>query len=216
MGDTDAASSPRVRGLRARRVVVVLAATVGLVVVASAAAGAESSVSALLLKPAQVGPGYSFKLSSGVSPGLSTGGCAGYPIKDSKLEVAQAAQVYADSSDSSKPLVANAVIRYQPGAAAHVLHELRVSVLHCPRPDLLPGTHSKVHLALVTVPQLAPPYVAVRIWQASTSLAERSTIYGVAERRGDEISIVDGFSAGGEPVQSLVFHAARVSARNLG
>jgi hypothetical protein len=192
--------------------------TFGLVVAVSAAAGSEPSVSAALLKPEQVGPGYTKLTNSSLSPGLSTSGCGGHPIKSATLEVAYSAELYEDTKDSSEPLLVNEVIRFRSGGSATVFQQLRAAIFHCPQPSLLgPGAHGgKLHVGAAAVPGLTSTNFAVHVWQAFSSTRETLTIYAVVEQHGDELSLISGIGKQAETARAVVFHAARATASNLG
>jgi hypothetical protein len=206
-----------------RRAATLVVSTVAVAIALTATAAAQPSPSKALLTPAQVGPGYTEVSAQGTSPGISESGCAGHPIKSASLEVAHRAEVYLDSKNSADPLVANVIISYRPGAASMVLSELRDAAQHCSQPSLLSPASGggKLHIALVSVPDLTPRYLALEASQTFTDPKRAVATYAVAELQGNALSLVTGTGISAvavrpATVRSVVFHAARESAHNFG
>jgi hypothetical protein len=179
-------------------------------------------VAKLILRPAQVGPGYALQLrpdSHGVK-GTVTMDMCGYNFR-SEMQRAARLQVNYTKSGSTVGL-SNEVVVYRPGGAQKAMHEVQQAVAHCP--------HTPVKSAIAGVgpltyriERLSPPHgllpdaIALILHVTGTAnghhVALSSTV--VYQSRGNVLSGVYGDGRPLATQKRLVLRGAEASAGNL-
>jgi hypothetical protein len=200
-----------------------VAAALAVVVLSFAVAALASpagEVAAVLIKPAQLGAGYTLRELPGgrqVRNQVTLDLC-GYTFTTEAQRLARHQVAYVKKGSSSAAL-SNEVVAYKPGAAARAMRELRTAIAHCPRgyvrskvKGLGPMQNRLAPLAHAGLPPGAIAYVDhITELQPNNSVA-RYTVVFVYQQRADVLSGVYTYGAASG---ALALRGAAVAARNL-
>jgi hypothetical protein len=178
---------------------------------------AATPVNSLVLKPAQIGPGYGAHLIPGgnkVVDQVTLDLCKTHYATEA-LRVRRIQLAYVKSGTAVR--MSNEVVRYRAGGAAKAMTEMRSAIAHCPTH---PIAAPEAGLGLITYrltrlrpAGLLPGAIALRV-RAKASGGSYDTV-AIYQTRGDVLSGV--YAAGGTFAarRSLALHAAAQSAKNL-
>jgi hypothetical protein len=188
-------------------------------------ATATPSVTKLILRPAQVGPGYAL-VERGDSVGvvntvtLDLCGRSGYPSE--QLRTARL-QLYYLRRGSAMGL-SNEVVAYRPGGARQAMQEVRRHAFNCPRTPIETGQSGLPRLTVAITPikdpQLLKGYLAVRV-RVTGKVKGKSVdevSFAVYQRFGNVLSGTYSFGGPTTPVAQqarFALQAAEQSAVNL-
>lgn len=177
----------------------------------------------LLLKPAQVGKGYSvyarndgFGVQS--APTLDLCGRAGYPSE--KLRIGRLQVNYLKPNEAIG--LSNEVVHYKPGGAKQALREVLQHATSCPNHAIATGEPGVKKLRFTISPvkdsKLLAGYVAVKVRAVGTLTNGKhvdQTSYAVYQIVGDVLSGVYSFGPNTAAQRAFVLHAAEESANDL-
>jgi hypothetical protein len=191
-------------------------------VVATSSAAAPPSVAKLILRPAQVGPGYALKLrpdSHGVKNTVTMDMC-GYTFR-SELQRTARLQVNYTRSGSAVGL-SNEVVIYRPGGAQMAMNEVRQAVAHCPRTPVKSAV-AGVGPLTYRIEKLNPPRgllpgaipLILRVSRTVNGRRVAITATVVYQARGNVLSGIYGDGSPLAAQKTLVLNAAVTSAKNL-
>ena len=182
------------------------------------------NVAKLILKPAQVGPGYVlFHIAGGVgvknTVTLDLCGVTGYPSERRRATRLQVSYL----KKQGKVGISNEVVTYQPGGAAQAMQEVTQHADNCPNRPIDSGaaglpplrfTITRIHDAKLLKGALA---VMVRAQGTVKGKKVDQISYAVYQRLGNVLSGTYSAIAGpNTPGQrALLLHAAEQSAQNL-
>ena len=182
------------------------------------------NVAKLILKPAQVGPGYVlFHMVGGAgvtnTVTLNLCGVAGYPSEGRRATRLQVTYL----KKRAKIGISNEVVTYRPGGAAQAMREVIHHADACPSHPIDTGqaglpkllvTIKRIHDAKLLKGALA---VEVRVRGTVKGKKYDETSYAVYQRRGDVLSGTYSLSVGPNTAaqRSLLLHSAEQSAQNL-
>jgi hypothetical protein len=161
--------------------------------VAVGSAGAATGLRALILRPAQVGPGYVLKERAdgrGVR-GLVTLDMCGFTFRS---ELLRTARLQVDYEARGKPHVSNEVVRYRPGGATVAFREIMTAWRTCPRgpaPSHIEGLPPLTYRITSFVDRQIPAGTIPLVVRLSGKLQGRQravTIVSVYHREGDLLS----------------------------
>jgi hypothetical protein len=206
---------------------VAVAALFALLVCASLASAGQAtgtpSVGAIVLRAAQVGPGYKAAVIPGGRQiaGQVTLDLCDYTFASESQRIARIQDGYV--KPHSGLVIGNEVVAYQPGGTAAALSELRRAVKDCPAtprtgPTVGEQTPVTFHLTTMTERHLASPYVALRIGETATvnGRKQTDTDFAIYQFRGNVMTAVYGLGLPSPSALTLTVHAAQQAARNLG
>jgi hypothetical protein len=204
-----------------RSALALLLGAVSLAAAAGAAATTTPTVAQLILRPAQVGPGYvMFQRSDGygvkVQATLNLCG-TDYPSESRRVTRLQTNYLHRNTTLG----ISNEVVTYRPGGAAQAMREVTQHALTCPHHPIDSGAGGLPKLLFeitrIKDAHLLKGYLAVRIRASGTIKGKHISqiSYGVYQRRGDTLSGVYSFGPPGKAQLALCLHAAEQSARNL-
>lgn len=190
----------------------------------SAASSRTPNLNALILRPAQVGPGYkrTIRAQDRTLTGQTSLKLCGFQYESEARRLARLKGFLLNLSPPEVEWVniVNEVIAYRAGGARQALNELRRAAAHCPSsPPQAPGQKpTNYHLTRIAGVGLLRAYLAVRVevtWTESGT-AHGYTDFYVFQVRNNVLSVV--FGSGKEPARVLpvVRHAAHESALSLG
>lgn len=180
------------------------------------------NVAKLILKPAQVGPGYVlFHMVGGAgvtnTVTLNLCGLAGYPS-----ERRRATRLQVTYLKRKSPIgISNEVVTYRPGGAAQAMREVIHHADTCPSHPIDTGqaglppllvTITRIHDANLLKGALA---VKERVRGTVKGKKFDQISYAVYQRLGDVLSGTYSVGANTRAQRSLLLHAAEQSARNL-
>jgi hypothetical protein len=202
-----------------RRLLLGLAVLVLALLVASSALGA--SVSGVVLKAAQIGPGYRLKLrpdSHALRNAVTLDVC-GFSFASEQLRTAR---LQVDYSAPGQPVsLSNEVVSYRPGGAQEALREVNQAVSRCPSHPVgspVQGVGPVTwRLTRLSGKGLLPGAIVLRARIDGTVNGKhvREDTIGVYQARNDLLSGV--YTHGGSVAQQTqsALHAAAASAHNL-
>jgi hypothetical protein len=185
------------------------------------APSAKPDVSGLVLKPAQVGPGYVLLARNdgkGVKGRVTLNLCGNdYPSERFRAARLQVNYLKAGSAVG----ISNEVVTYRAGAAAQAMREATRHATTCPHTPIDSGVKGLPKLTFRITrlhdSHLLKGYLAVRVDVRGTVKGKRvaQTSYAVYQRLGNVLSGVYSFGANTAAQRELCLHAAEQSARNL-
>ena len=187
-------------------------------------ASGTPNVAKLILKPAQVGPGYVLIRRSDGNGVVNTVtldlcGRGGYPS-----EGLRATRLQVNYLKPRSPIwISNEVVTYRPGGAVQAMREVAQHADHCPTHPIDSGeaglpkllfTITRIHDSRLLTGAVA---VKVRVRGTVKGKTVDQISYGVYQRFGNVLSGTYSFAIGpNTPAQRiLALHAAEQSARNL-
>jgi hypothetical protein len=180
------------------------------------------NVAKLILKPAQVGPGYVLFHSAGGSdvtntPTLNLCGRTGYPSERERVTRLQVSYL----KKKGRFGLSNEVVTYRPGGAAQAMREVSRHADTCPHHPIDTGAAGLPHL-LVTIARihdakLLKGALAVEVRARGTVKGKHydEISYAVYQRRGNVLSGTYSVGPNTAAQRSLVLHSAEQSAQNL-
>ncbi len=200
--------------------VVVCSVVVG---VAAAAFRAGPPLSAIVLEPAEIGPGYRHQQRpDGHGAKFLTLDVCAFVFPSETLKTDRLQVNYLRSRGSAS--FSNEVVRYRPGKAAQALREVRYAATHCPaKPRISPyfGPPAVTHrVTLLADRRLPRGYVAIHNYETAVVKGKHETATSVAiyQQRGDVLSAVyvhPGNRTTPAQLRATAFHAAEAAARRL-
>jgi len=193
-----------------------------LALIAMVAAAAQPNLAKIVLKPAQVGPGYVLQQrTDGVGTAERTMdlcGTTGYPSEALRVDRLQVNYL----RQNAKLALSNEVVRYKPGGAAEALQEAAKHAADCPKkPIAFEGFPPlRYDVTRITDPKLVKGYVAARVHRYGTYKGKKvdDTFFVVYQRVGDVLSGVYSYAASSVTAaqqQAFCLHAAEESAIDL-
>ena len=186
-----------------------------------AAADDAALLETVVLKPSQVGAGYTLSQIPGgqLVQGETTLDFCGLSYPSESLRSARLQVVYdAKGSDLS---ASNEVVTYEPGGAQKALQEMTRAAVACPNgrvKDPPQGVTDMVrHTHVIRDRRLLQGAVAIVETDTATVKGKRVTVESVDvyQVRGDVLSGVYGSGPEAASVRALTLHAAEQSADNL-
>jgi hypothetical protein len=180
------------------------------------------NVAKLILKPAQVGPGYVlFHIvgGSGVTNSVTLNLCGrtGYPSERERVTRLQVTYLKKKGTIG----ISNEVVTYRPGGAAQAMREATRHAETCPHHPIDTGQAGLPNL-LVTITRihdakLLKDALAVEERTRGTVKGKRydQISYAVYQRRGNVLSAMYSAALNTAGQRSLLLHAAEQSAQNL-
>jgi hypothetical protein len=192
-----------------------------LLALAAVVAAAPPSVTQLVLKAAQVGPGYiPVRRSDGSGlkqVTLDLCGRSGYASESRRT-----ARLQVDYLKSKATVgLSNEVVTYRPGGAAQAMREVIAHAATCPKHVIATGdpnvpnatfTITRIHDSKLLKGALA---LKVRVQTTVGGKKFDQTSYAVYQRVGNVLSGTYSFGANTPAQLSFALHAAEQSARNL-
>jgi hypothetical protein len=173
-----------------------------------------SNLSNLLLRPAQVGPGYHSGPQQRTLAGQPSGALCAESLRSEPLRTARLHAVFNNPHYPAAERVGiiDEVIAYRSGGAQQAMREVRHAVTTCP---------SYYHLSPITDSDLLSGYLALRNAAYETRYGETSvrTSIWIYQVRNDVLSSLCVLNPKGRDNARLLpvaLHAAEESARNLG
>jgi hypothetical protein len=195
---------------------------VAAVLITGAAQGRTGSVlTRVVLRPAQVGPGYRLQQrpdGHGVR-GFVTLDLCGFTFPSESLRTARLQVDYVRRGAAVQ--LSNEVVTYLPGGAQQALHEVAYAARHCPRHAVgstVAGVPKLTYrIAWVHDRRLLPGAVALRVRASGMHNGKRveETTLGVYQARGNVLSGVYTFGRSIRAQLPIGLHAAAQSALNL-
>jgi len=191
------------------------------IALAAAAVAATPGVQSLILKPAQVGPGFAL-VARADGFGLKTRtldlcGVSNYPSE--KLRTSRIQVDYLKVKGTIG--ISNEVVAYKPGGTAEAMREVTAHATSCPRHAISPGEQNLPPLTFRITrlhdSHLLKGYLAVRVRVTGTlkGKAIDQTSCAVYQTHGNVLSGVYSFGAATAAQMQLCLHAAEQSAKNL-
>jgi len=196
----------------------------GVVGVASPGSFSGGTLSSIVLKPSQFGPGYQLKMRSDshcVQACVTLDLC-GFAFKSEALRTDRLQVNYVKSSKALE--LSNEVVSYQAGGAAVAIGELSRAVATCPTGPVKSTVRGigplTYRIQRLTDAQLLPGAVALRIHVSGTANGHHfnGTTTAVYQAHGDHLSGIYIFlrsDATAAAQAQLALHAAEASAQNL-
>jgi hypothetical protein len=208
------------RLLRVARLSALLAGLV-LACAASSASAATTPVS-IVLRPAQIGPGYQLRTRSDSNcvTGCVTLDLCGYAFTTEPLRTARAQLNYLHAEPAVQ--ISNEVVTYRKGGAAKALAEVRRAVARCPRTPVASSVKGvpalRYRLTRVDEPGLLPASIALQVHVQGTQQGKAvsfTDIY-VYQVRGTVLSVVYAYPGAGITVKQQLAVARRASLASAG
>jgi len=180
------------------------------------------NVAKLILKPAQVGPGYVlFHMVGGAgvtnTVTLNLCGVAGYPSERERATRLQVTYL----KKKGRIGISNEVVTYRPGGAAQAMREVARHATTCPHHPIDTGQAGLPHV-LVTITRihdakLLKGALAFEVRARGTVKGKQydETSYAVYQRRGNVLSGTYSVGPKTAAQRNLLLHAAEQSAQNL-
>jgi hypothetical protein len=177
----------------------------------------------VVLKPAQVGPGYRLvQRPDGHGVKYVTLDLCGQSFRSEAFRTDRLQVDYYTRSSTAVSL-SNEVVVYKPGKARTALAEVRYVAQHCPsKPVVSPygGPAIRYRLTSLSDAQLVQGYVALRVDARGVfnGKVKTITVLGVYQVKGDVLVGVYAYPGKGmtfAQTQKVGLHAAEGSARNL-
>jgi hypothetical protein len=189
----------------------------------AALALAAPSLNTVILKPAQVGKGYSvYARADGfgvkAAPTLDLCGRQGYASEKLRVDRLQVNYLKAKTTLG----LSNEVVRYKPGGASQAMQEVARHAASCPSTPIVTGQSGvgpiRFTLTRLHDTKLVKGYVAVRV-HAVGKLTNGKKVddisYAIYQRVGDVLSGVYSFGPNTPAQLQLALHAAEQSANIL-
>jgi hypothetical protein len=187
----------------------------------SAAGGGQPKPSSVVLKGAQVGPGYRLVErpdGRGVA-GFVTLDMCGFRFASETLRTDRLQVNYVHQG--SPVQLSNEVVSYQPGGAAQAMREVAAAVATCPKTPVSSTVRGvgplTYRLQRLTTSHLLPGAIALRLSVSGPMYGKHvsETTVAIYQRRGSVLSAVYGWAGTQQKRESLAVHAAAASASNL-
>jgi hypothetical protein len=178
----------------------------------------QPTLSKLVLKPTQVGPGYvQLQRTDGHGTAqrtLDLCGTNNYPSEG--LRTARLQVDYLKPNGQYK--ISNEVVVYKAGGAAQAMREVAAHAANCPnKPIAVEGQKATFQITKLSDSKLIKGYLAVQIRETATVKGKTVTAvyYAVYQRFGDVLSGVYSYGAPTPQQELLCLRAAEASAKNL-
>lgn len=186
------------------------------------ALSAQPNLGKLVLKPAQVGPGYVVQQRTDgqgtAQRTLDLCGIKGYSSESLRVDRLQVNYL----RQNAKLALSNEVVRYKPGGAAKAMSEIVQHADHCPAKPMAFEGFPPLHYVVTRIKdaKLVKGYVAARVHRYGTYKGKKvsDTFFVVYQRVGNVLSGTYSYAASTvTPAQQQAFclHAAEGSANNL-
>jgi hypothetical protein len=193
-----------------------------LAVAAACASGALASVTVapakLVLRAAQVGPGYVLvPFQEGRTLKRPTLDMCHLTFRSEKLRLARDKVVF--QRGQNDPTIANEVVTYKPGGAAQALKDIRGSIARCPKGPVKSGLATITTTIQVLHPKgtFLPGSIALAIHASGSVNKKPVSVDGTAlyQVRGNVLSGVYAYGSSPDERLSTMLHAAEQSAAKL-
>jgi hypothetical protein len=192
------------------------------VALAAVALAAQPNLAKLILRPAQVGPGYVLQLRADgqgtAQRTLDLCGTKGYPSEALRVDRLQVNY----GRPKANLALSNELVRYKPGGAAQAMRELARHAANCPKKAIAFEGFPPLHYVVTRIKdaKLIKGYIAARVHRYGTVKGKKvsDTFFVVYQRVGNVLSGTYSYAAPGVTTaeqQAFCLHAAEASAKNL-